>query len=122
MMERFGIRWGSLLLLWAWAWTAVAQPGPRYHTDHKKAIKAYQKAVDAARAAMAPSADRSALEDEVESLLSKALALDPEFSEAERILAGFRVEQGRYGEALDLYRRYLSRDGRGLDSGPLCLV
>lgn len=112
MMERFGIRWGSLLLLWAWAWTAVAQPGPRYHTDHKKAIKAYQKAVDAARAAMAPSADRSALEDEVESLLSKALALDPEFSEAERILAGFRVEQGRYGDALDLYRRYLSRDGR----------
>ena len=79
MMERFGIRWGSLLLLWAWAWTAVAQPGPRYHTDHKKAIKAYQKAVDAARVAMAPSADRSALEDEVESLLSKALALDPEF-------------------------------------------
>ncbi|MDG1381096.1 MAG: hypothetical protein P8P45_02855, partial [Flavobacteriales bacterium] len=38
-----------------------AQPGVRYHTDSKKAIKAYEKAMTLGREAMVPSAEQSGL-------------------------------------------------------------
>ncbi len=105
--------WWSVMLLLCVGWGTVhAQPGARLHSDNKKAVKAYRKAVETAREAMAPGADKAALQQEVEDGLLKAVALDPGFSEAERLLAGMRFEQGAYEEALALYHRYLTRDGQ----------
>ena len=89
----------------------MRNPVWRLHSENKKAIKSYRKAVDHARAAMAPGADKAELQVEVEALLLKAIEWDPQFSEAQRILAGLRFEQGAYPEALALYTDYLGRDG-----------
>ncbi|MGB0511143.1 MAG: hypothetical protein ACPGGB_09500, partial [Flavobacteriales bacterium] len=94
----------------AFSLSAAAQPG-RLHSENKKAIKAYRKAMESIKAALAPGADDDALKLEVEANLLKALALDPEFSEAERILAGMRFEEGVYAESRDRYRQVLLRDG-----------
>ena len=107
-----GSWWGCLLVcLWGMG-TLHAQPGLRLHSENKKAIRSYRKALDTAREAMAPVGDKGELQAEVESLLLKAIELDPQFSEAQRILAGMRFEQGAYSEALTLYTDYLGRDGK----------
>jgi len=99
-----------LTVMMAFSLSAAAQPG-RLHSENKKAIKSYRKAMESIKAALAPGADDDALKLEVESHLLKALELDPEFSEAERILAGMRFEEGGYAESRDRYRQVLLRDG-----------
>ena len=99
-----------LTVMVAFSLSAAAQPG-RLHSENKKAIKSYRKAMESIKAALAPGADDDALMLEVEAHLLKALELDPEFSEAERILAGMRFEEGVYAESRDRYRQVLLRDG-----------
>lgn len=111
-MTRLGTCWSVLLLMGIGWGTVHAQAGARLHSDNKKAIKVYRKALESAREAMAPGADKLGLQEEVEAGLLKAIELDPAFSEAERLLAGMRFEQGRPSEALALYAQYLGRDGR----------
>ena len=97
--------------LWSWLPGAVsAQPGG-LHSENKKAIKAYRRAMESVKAAMVPGADKEALESEVEGELLKALELDPEFSEPERLLAGMLFHRGAFEESRDHYSRVLLRDG-----------
>ena len=100
---------GFALCLW-FSSVVHAQPG-RLHTENKKAIKSYRKAMVSLRDAMLPGADKGAIEQEVEEALIKAIGWDSEFSEAERLLAGLRFEQGDFAEAQDRYQRFLLRDG-----------
>ena len=111
-MMKMGSWWAWVLVCLCGMGTLHAQPGLRLHSENKKAIKSYRKAVDHARAAMAPGVDKAELQAEVEALLLKAIELDPQFSEAQRILAGLRFEQGAHTEASDLYSDYLERDGK----------
>lgn len=88
-----------------------AQPGVRYHTDSKRAIKAYEKAMILGREAMVPSADQAGLKVQVEDAILHALDLDPEFAEAERVLAALRFEEGRFEEARDHHAHVMSQHG-----------
>ena len=60
---------------------------------------------------MLPGADKEEIEQEVEEALVKAIGWDANFSEAERLLAGLRFEQGEFAEAQERYQRFLLRDG-----------
>ena len=100
---------GFALCLWLSS-VVHAQPG-RLHTENKKAIKSYRKALESLKDAMLPGADKEKIEQEVEEALIKAIGWDSNFSEAERMLAGLRFEQGNFAEAQDRYQRFLLRDG-----------
>ena len=98
---------------------ARAQPGPRWHTESKKAIKLYQKAMERSRQAMVPRAtpgatlaeDMEEAQEEVEALLLKCLSIDPDFAEAERVLAALRFDAGEFEKAQDHYAHYLKENG-----------
>ncbi len=91
--------------------SAFGQPGARLHSDNKKAIKLYRRAMDMSRAYMVEEEGREQSREEVEAHLIKALELDPEFAEAERVLAALRFDAGRFEEARDYYAHYLERWG-----------
>ena len=90
---------------------SVAQPGPRFHTESKKAIKLYRRAMEMSRAAMVPGAATEDAKQQVEEDLRKALELDPNFAEAERVLAALDYDRGAFIESRDHYAHYLSRFG-----------
>ena len=109
-MRQTAAQWGLTLLFGMTSLMLLAQPAG-LHTESKKAAKAYRKAMDSAKASLAPGADRIALEAEFESELMKALDLDPEFAEAERMLAALRFQQGAYEDARDRHAHVLERHG-----------
>ena len=105
----------ALMLLLAfvgphWGFT---QPAPRFHSESKKAIKLYRKAMEASRAAMVPGAvaDTEAAMMDVEEDLRKALEIDPNFAEAERVLAAMSFDQGDFEASKAHYAHYLTRFG-----------
>lgn len=91
--------------------SGLAQPGRRYHTENKRAIKAYEKAMELSVAAMGPGADRAALQLEVEGQIAKALELDPGFAEAERVRGALLMEKGEFNEAKAVYAKVLKAHG-----------
>lgn len=91
--------------------TMQGQPGPQLHTQSKKAIKLYRKAMELSRASMVADGDRSEMRAEVEANLLKALSMDPDFAEAERIIAALRFDEGRFEESRDHYAHFLARHG-----------
>ena len=64
--------WGLTLLFGMISIMVWAQP-VGLHTESKKAAKAYRKAMESAKASLAPGADRTALEAEFESELMLSL-------------------------------------------------
>ena len=106
----------ALFLLCAASW---AQPRMRLHSESKKAIKLYQKAMERSREAMVPKTahgsshaeDLEAAREEVEANLLKCLEIDPEFAEAERVLAALRFDAGEFEESRDRYAHYLTVHG-----------
>ena len=109
-MRQTAVHWGLTLFFGLTSLMVWAQPAG-LHTESKKAAKAYRKAMESAKASLAPGADRTALEAEFESELMKALDLDPEFAEAERMLAALRFQQGAFEEARDRHAHVLERHG-----------
>ncbi len=93
-------------------WSA-AQPATRFHTESKKAIKLYRKAMEISRAAMVPGAEGDPAEamQQVEEGLRKALEIDPNFAEAERVVAAMAFDQGDFEAARNHYAHYLARFG-----------
>lgn len=91
-------------------WT-LAQPGVRHHTENRRAIKAFQKAMSLSNSAMAPEANKADLKAKVEIEILRALELDPDFAEAERVLAALRFEEGQFEEARDHHAHVLKRYG-----------
>ena len=105
------LRFLTCLMLIATCMTMQGQPAPRLHTESKKAIKLYRKAMELSRASMVSDGDRSETRAEVEGILLKALSMDPDFAEAERIIAALRFDEGRFEESRDHYAHFLARDG-----------
>lgn len=101
----------TCLFLLCGALTLCAQPDSRLHTESKKAIKLYRRAMETSRAALAPDADKARALRDVEEDLLKALEVDPGFADAERVLAALRFEEGRYEEARDRYAHVLRAHG-----------
>jgi outer membrane protein OmpA-like peptidoglycan-associated protein len=90
---------------------AFGQPGTRFHTNSKKAIKHYEKAMERSRAALAPGSDLEAARKAVEEDLLKCLDIDPDFAEAERVIAALRFDEGSAELARDHYAHYLGIHG-----------
>lgn len=89
----------------------LAQPGTRFHTESKKAIKLYRRAMEASRAAMVPGTDTEGYLEQVQEDLTKALEIDPDFAEAERVVAAMSFDRGDFSAARDHYAHYLTRYG-----------
>ena len=90
----------------------LAQPGPRFHSESKKAIKLYRKAMELSRAAMVSSSETEGAMEQVEEQLRKALEIDPNFGEAERVMAAMSFDQGDFEASQGHYAHYLSLYGR----------
>ncbi len=91
--------------------SVFGQPDARLHTESKKAIKLYRRAMEISREAMVSPEGRDQARGEVEDDLLKALELDPGFAEAERVLAALRFDEGRFRESRDHYAHYLAHAG-----------
>lgn len=107
-MRSFASLFPLLFLLFAVSW---AQPGMRLHSESKKAIKLYQKAMERSREAMVPGADKETARWVVEESLLKCMEIDPDFAEAERVLAALRFDDGDFEESRDHYSHYLTAHG-----------
>ena len=100
----------TLLLSTAFS-TAWSQPCQKLHTNSKKAEKLYRRAMERSREAMAPGADKEAARREVEADLIKCLDIDPEFAEAERVMATLLFDAGAFEASRDRYAHYLTLHG-----------
>lgn len=105
------LRFLTSLLMLTHCCAVLGQPGAMLHTESKKAIKLYRKAMELSRASMVSDGDRAESKASVEADLLKALSIDPEFAEAERIIAALRFDEGRFEESRDHYAHFLALHG-----------